>query len=295
VLSSEDPFADAVVQALERREPGIAQRVAAGPQQASDSPPVRVLLDRQSYLERFLLAWVRGLAMKGTYVVNNPFSWSADDKFLEAILADHLGIPTPRTVLLQPQDTGYDLGGTIPVLDIEAAASAVGLPAVLKPFRGWGWDGVVVVNTVGELRGYYETSDGEVLLLQELVQYDHYVRVLVVGKKDFLPMRYDPRSQRVVYDVKHLNPRGGQRVVDYALEINDALDYDINAVEFALEGDDPVLIDAFNTVPDLNPGELHPEYFGWAVERTASFLVDMTQGGRRNRTPHRLPVPGRAL
>ena len=42
--------------------------------------------------------------LQGARVVNNPFMWTADDKFFEASLATKLGVRSPKTVVLPNKD-----------------------------------------------------------------------------------------------------------------------------------------------------------------------------------------------
>ena len=44
--------------------------------------------------------YLKNAALSGTIVINNPFWWSADDKFFNYALATKLGVAVPRTVLL---------------------------------------------------------------------------------------------------------------------------------------------------------------------------------------------------
>ena len=46
-------------------------------------PEYAVLLDRISHEVPFYRSYLKWASLKGTYVVNNPFWWSADDKFIE--------------------------------------------------------------------------------------------------------------------------------------------------------------------------------------------------------------------
>ena len=80
-----------------------------------------VVIDRISQDVPFYRAWLKNAALSGTAVVNNPFWWSADEKFFNNALATKIGVAVPRTVLLPshqpPPDTndnsfrnlGYDL------------------------------------------------------------------------------------------------------------------------------------------------------------------------------------------
>src|SRR5580765_4775844 len=68
-----------------------------------------VVIDRISQDVPFYRAWLKNEALTGCAVVNNPFWWSADDKFFNNALATKIGVAVPRTVLLPssqpPPDT----------------------------------------------------------------------------------------------------------------------------------------------------------------------------------------------
>ena len=68
-----------------------------------------VIIDRISQDVPFYRAWLKNAGMTGAAVINNPFWWSADDKFFNNALADKIGVNVPRTVLLPsyklPDDT----------------------------------------------------------------------------------------------------------------------------------------------------------------------------------------------
>ena len=68
-----------------------------------------VLIDRISQDVPFYRAMLKNAAISGTAVINNPFWWSADDKFFNNALATKIGVAVPKTVLLpsnqHPPDT----------------------------------------------------------------------------------------------------------------------------------------------------------------------------------------------
>ena len=51
----------------------------------------RVIVDRISHDIPFYRAYLKNAALAGTTVINNPFWWSADDKFFNYALATRLG------------------------------------------------------------------------------------------------------------------------------------------------------------------------------------------------------------
>ncbi len=68
-----------------------------------------VLIDRISQDVPFYRAMLKNAAITGTAVINNPFWWSADEKFFNNSLALHVNVPVPKTFLLpsfrMPDDT----------------------------------------------------------------------------------------------------------------------------------------------------------------------------------------------
>jgi Glutathione synthase/Ribosomal protein S6 modification enzyme (glutaminyl transferase) len=59
-----------------------------------------VIIDRISQDVPFYRAFLKNAALNGTAVINNPFWWSADEKFFNNCLALKLGVAVPKTVLL---------------------------------------------------------------------------------------------------------------------------------------------------------------------------------------------------
>jgi hypothetical protein len=61
-----------------------------------------VIIDRISQDVPFYRAYLKNAAISGTAVINNPFWWSADEKFFNNALATKIGVPVPKTVILPP-------------------------------------------------------------------------------------------------------------------------------------------------------------------------------------------------
>src|SRR5579872_5118350 len=106
----ERSFPMAFIEAVNRRNiPGIT----AGPVridkvfQAGD-PGFSVIIDRISQDVPFYRAFLKNAALTGTAVINNPFWWSADEKFFNNCLATRNGIPVPKTVILPSHERPTD-------------------------------------------------------------------------------------------------------------------------------------------------------------------------------------------
>src|SRR5450755_3122205 len=60
----------------------------------------RVIVDRISQDIPFYRSYLKNAVLSGAIVINNPFWWSADDKFFNYALASQIGVAVPKTVLL---------------------------------------------------------------------------------------------------------------------------------------------------------------------------------------------------
>src|ERR1700710_241527 len=71
-----------------------------------------VIFDRISQDVPFYRAYLKNAALCGTAVINNPFWWSADEKFFNNCLATKIDVPVPKTVILPsyalPDDTSNE-------------------------------------------------------------------------------------------------------------------------------------------------------------------------------------------
>lgn len=56
-----------------------------------------VIIDRISQDVPFYRAYLKNAASSGAAVINNPFWWSADEKFFNNALAVKIGVPVPKT------------------------------------------------------------------------------------------------------------------------------------------------------------------------------------------------------
>src|SRR5437762_8177422 len=67
-----------------------------------------VIIDRISQDVPFYRAFLKNAAVSGTAVINNPFWWSADEKFFNNALMTKIGIPVPKTVILPSKEHPTD-------------------------------------------------------------------------------------------------------------------------------------------------------------------------------------------
>lgn len=257
-------------------EPVNINKVAQG-----EPTPYAVILDRISQDVPFYRAYLKNAALNGTAVVNNPFWWSADEKFFNNCLATKLGVAVPKTVILPSKDHPVDCSAesfsnlAFP-LDWDGIFSYIGWPAYFKPHAGGGWKNVYKVRNPDEFFKAYSETGQLVMLLQSEVTFDDYYRCYCIGGTDVRIMPYEPRNAhhlRYKVDRPPGSPALLERVKRDVLTLNRALGYDFNTVEFAISGGVPYAIDFCNPAPDADRASVGEENFAWVIDAAARMLV----------------------
>ncbi len=289
LFGMEQSFPPALVERINSMDvPGIsAEFVKIGAAKMADLSRYDVILDRISHDIPFYRSMLKNAMLTGTRVVNNPFWWSADDKFFNYALASLIDVPVPRTVLLpskeHPEGTSSESFRNLQYpLDWDAIFEYVGFPAFLKPHDGGGWKQVYKVNDPQEFFAAYNDSGDSTMVLQANVDFTEYYRCYVIGRKHVHIMPYDPRNPhhlRYVADFS-LSPARKKQIEALCEKICSALGYDFNTVEFAVENDIPYAIDYMNPAPDAELSSVQEENFEWVVQTTANFLIEQARLGR---------------
>ena len=246
----------------------------------------RVIVDRISHEVEYYRAYLKHAVLTGAYVINNPFWWTADDKFFNYAVAQQVGVAVPKTVVLPQKSYPADIDLTAESLhnlgyplDWDGLLDYVGRPAILKPFSGGGWKHVYKVNNREELIAAYDGTGPYCMTLQQFIHFDQYVRCFTFGKTDITPVRYDPHERRYLVEHEYLTPDLGARIVKDAQTLNTALGYEMNTIEFAVEDGVPYAIDFLNPAPDFERDRITPHYFDIVVEKMANLVVDRALNG----------------
>lgn len=240
-----------------------------------------VIIDRISQDVPFYRGFLKNAAICGTAVINNPFWWSADEKFFNNALAVKLGVPVPKTVLLpsnkNPQDTTPESFRNLEFpLDWESIFDYIKFPAYFKPFSGGGWKSVYKVESPEDFFEKYEETGELVMMLQEEILFDQYFRCYCIDRRDVRIMPYEPRNPhhlRYIKEDVHTDPNLLSTVHDYVLKLNEGLGYDLNTVEFAVRDGIPYAIDFCNPAPDADVNSVGQDNFDWVVETTANMAI----------------------
>jgi hypothetical protein len=287
LFGMENTFPGALVDKINSMEiAGIqAEFVCIGGVKMADPSGYAVIVDRISHDMPFYRAFLKNAVLTGTQVINNPFWWSADDKFFNFALATKLGVAIPKTVLLPhkkfpPQINERSLRNLQFPLDWDSIFDYVGFPAFLKPHDGGGWRDVFHVHNREEFFHAYDKTRDLCMTLQAAVNFNEYFRCYVVGQSEVRIMPYDPRrphEHRYVMDPPAYDKKLLKRVEKDAITLCKALGYDLNTVEFAVEDGIPYAIDFMNPAPDADVHSVGQESFDWIVDKVSKLAIMKAQ------------------
>ena len=254
-----------------------------------------VIIDRISQDVPFYRAYLKNAAISGTAVINNPFWWSADEKFFNNALSEKIGVPVPKTVLLpsshRPDDTTEISFRNLKLpYNWNKIFEYIGFPAYMKPFSGGGWKSVYKVSDMEDMFAKHNETGQLVMMLQEEIVFTEYFRCYVLGGENVHIMQYEPRNPhhlRYVHDAAPVGKALLKKVEEYCIKLNQALGYDFNTVEFAIKDGIPYAIDFCNPAPDAELTSVGEENFNWIVENAANLAIEKATGykpGKMNLT-----------
>ncbi len=268
----------------------IAEAVQIDVMEQAEPTEYAVIIDRISQDVPFYRAYLKNAALTGTAVVNNPFWWSADEKFFNNCLSKTIGVPVPNTVLLpshtRPDDTSEQSFRNLKYpTDWERIFNYIKFPAYMKPFAGGGWKNVYKVNDPGDLWKKHAETGQLVMMLQEEIVFDHYFRCYYLAGDRVHIMPYEPRNPhhlRYVVDNPTTDPKLLSTVREYTIKLCRALGYDFNTVEFAVRDGIPIAIDFCNPAPDADIHSVGQANFDWIVENAAEMAIEKAKNHKAN-------------
>ena len=286
LFGKERSFPEAFVARVNSKNlPGIiAEAVSIDKVMQGEPSGYAVIFDRISQDVPFYRAYLKNAALCGTTVINNPFWWSADEKFFNNCLATKIGVPVPKTVILPsrdlPADTSEESFSNLSYpLDWDGIFKYIGFPAYMKPFAGGGWKSVYQLNSMEEFFEKHAETEQLVMMLQEEIKFEEYYRCYCIGGKHVRIMPYEPRNPhhlRYVADFKPTTEKY-KEMEDIVLRICQYLGYDFNTVELALRDGVPYAIDFCNPAPDAEVTSVGQENFDWVVETLANYAIEKAQ------------------
>src|SRR5258708_7141296 len=283
LFGQERSFPMAFIEAVNRKniprilaEPVRIDKVVQGESSGYD-----VIVHRISQDVPFYRAYLKNAALCGTAVINNPFWWSADEKFFNNCLATQTGVPVPKTVLIPsrelPTDTSDQSFSNLAYpLDWETIFHYIGFPAYMKPFAGGGWKNVYKLHNAEEFYRKHGETGQLVMMLQEEIVFTEYYRCYCIGGKYTRIMPYEPRNPHHLRYSADFTPSAERllQMEEIVLLLNRALGDDFNTQQLAIRDGIPYAIDFCNPAPDAERNSVGADNFNWVVETAADYAIE---------------------
>lgn len=285
----EATFPPALVERINsRRIDGVtAESLQTGAFRIDRPSPYSLIIDRISHDIPFYRAYLKNAILHGGQVINNPFWWSADDKFFNYAIGQKLAVAVPKTVMLPhnrhpPGTTSDSMRNLMYPLNWAEVFDYIGFPAFLKPHLGGGWRNVYKVDSPDELFAAYGNTGDLGMVLQESIDFTEYYRCYVIGRRRVHVMAYDPRLPHEQRYVAGANPEKSPiygRIVRDCITLCEALGYDMNTVEFAVRDGVPYAIDYLNPAPDADRASVGERNFEWILDAMADLAIERVLHG----------------
>jgi hypothetical protein len=241
-----------------------------------------VIIDRISNEIPYYRAYLKHAAIQGAYIINNPFTWSADSKFSSTALVNKLGLKSPRTVVLPNKQVDRDVTPSTfrnlkYPMDWQAIIDYVGVPAIFKDNKVSGRRGVSRVHNVDELIQRYDESSTRTKVLQQIIESDQHIHSFVVGQEKVLSLSYSVKHGRYQQKIVDNSSKLGEKLATDALQITRAYQYDINMVEFVIKDDVAYVINGTYPTPDIDLTLMTEDQFQWFVTEIAALAIERTK------------------
>ncbi len=283
LFGQEDTFPWALIDAINARssEGVAAEPIAISYLKDRGNCEYDLILDRISHEVPYYRTYLKAAIFQGAQVINNPFWWSADDKYFDNLMAASLGVAVPRTVLLphkeHPPNTTSKSFRNLRFVEWDEVFQYLGFPVFLKPAYGGGWKDVYRCENTDAFFAAYALTRDLCMMAQEAIEFTEYYRCYVLGRARIHVMRYDPKQPhhlRYVQDPAPIDPDLRSRIERDAVALCIGLGYDMNTAEFAVRGDIPYAIDFMNCAPDADLQSVGEANFDWVVANLADVLIE---------------------
>jgi len=297
IIGREHDMPETVINIINDRYPTIqAEMVKIGGTFLDEPVPYDVIIDRMSHEIPYFRTYVKYAALKGCYIINDPFVWSVDTKFMAGTITERLNVLTPRTAVLPNKDIGTDtvsdsFRNLVYPMNWQAIIDYIGGPAIFKDVRSGGRRFSHRVNSVDELIQRYDESGTRTMILQQVIESNHQYHCMVIGHEKTLLMPYSLDSGRYFVEATKPDEKVVSHMTNVAVQIAKIYGYDINMTEFVINGDDVYLINATNPSPLINRELMVEDQFNWICEAIAELAALRVKNPVPMKLPIALPTP----
>lgn len=263
----------------------VCEEIKIGILKVNDLYDYDVIFDRISEFVPYYRTFLKALKLQGKTVITNCLTACYDDYFFQVMIANSLGLKTPRVCLIPtkwlPKNTTPEaMRNLIYPLNWDEMFEYIGFPAILKSntYDENRYDFKVYNKT--EFFSAYELTGSNQMVLQQSIDYDEYVRCFVIGKKYVKIVKYNPTNPmhlRYQKDEFSLPAEIEQKIVQACQRITTKSDNNFSAIEFAIKDNDIYCMDYNRPISKLERHILGDKLYDWLVEKIGDYLIELVQ------------------
>jgi hypothetical protein len=280
IVGREREWSQAFMDAVAKLDMGVQAELVKLSGTFMDEPCLYdVIIDRMSHEVPYYRVYLEYAALQGAYIVNNPFTWSADSKFFGLALVNRLGFTSPRTIVLPNKHIEKDMTpdsfrNLVYPMDWQGIIDYVGVPAIFKNINSGGRSAVHRVHNIDELIQRYDESGTLTMILQQVVEAEQHIHCFVFGHEKVVALQYLPDNGSYHAQMLPLDNELGEQLIHQSLTLTRAYGYDVNMVEFVQHGEQLCVINCTNPAPVMNQELMTTEQFESCLYEFARIAID---------------------
>ena len=279
IIGDEQDWPEAVLNTINQQDRFSAELVKLGATFMDSPVTYDLIIDRISHEIPYYRAFLKYAVSQGVYIINNPFTWSADSRFFGIALVNKLGLTSPRTAVLPNKEVEMDAKPSsfrnlrYP-MKWQEIIDYVGVPAIFKDIHSGGRRPVHRVTNVDELLQRYDESGTRTTILQQIIESDIHIHCFVFGQENVLALRYSLKDGRYLPESISPDDPTYQHLSQSALTLSQVYKYDINMVEFVIQDDTTYVINGTNPAPVIDRQLMTDEQFNWCVQESVNAALE---------------------
>lgn len=261
-----------------------AKLISVGSIEYRDSIDYDVIYDTVSVYLPFLQTYMMTASRTQSRLINKNLYQHPNNHIYYISTANSLGINTPKSVALPSKmhpfgiDAGYMQNLEYP-LDWENIFGKFNFPIILKKNYFFPYEDTRAILSADEFFEVYDKSGADILILQEMLDFDDYYIVYTVGKEQrfikYDPFAFDIKEQFIGSEDLSINKALERKIKQNINKFNKAIGAEINAIEVGIKDDVPFLTQFNNHHLITNSEIIGQENFDWLVEKISEYMISL--------------------
>ncbi len=240
-----------------------------------------LIMDLVSPRVPFYHSMLKYAALNETSVINNPFSISADDRFVASVVAEKILLNVPKTTLIPSH---FRARGTVAETYInmelpwkwDQIFEEIGFPAILKPLKGGTAHDLHLVHDADELFEAHKILSDQPVILQSLIPAEEIYICFYIGNaaREVIAAPYEPARGKILEQDIETHPTLINTMKMHARALSEELGYDFCTTVFATYEEEPHIIDFCNPIPAIGEEYAEMNFYQQVVHGVGNLIIE---------------------